>query len=423
MAERKGFYGWYLIAALWLIYFTNLGFVYYGGSVINTFMVKSLGLSRETLGLGFTIFLLMQGGLLGPIIAPVINRRGIRFALSLGSFFIFAGALTMATLVTSTLGFYIAYGVICGFGVGFAGVLSVQTAATLWFSKKRSRALSLVLTGGGIGGFAAAPAVTAVISASDNWRAGWFLVTILSAVSFILSVLFVRNRPSDLGQVPDGEDMPDAPVKAGVKRAGVHRTSREWSLGEAVKTRSLWMIFIGNIGYLAPFTFCVGHGVIHLMDRGFPKGLAALSIGLMMLFSIVGRLIGGVLGDRIEPRFVWSGACLSMLAGVLFLMMASVSAHVYAFAVLMGTGFGVSFVQMPTIIGNYFGPAAFASIVGTIAPLYALISASAPFTGGMIYDATGSYTWAFIGVMVLCAAGMTALLFAHPHREQAESPA
>jgi MFS family permease len=177
------------------------------------------------------------------------------------------------------------------------------------------------------------------------------------------------------------------------------------------------MIFIGNIGYLAPFNFCMGHGVIHLMDRGFPKETAAMSVGLVMLFSIAGRLIGGVLGDRIEPRFVWSGACISMLAGTACLMTAVSLPCIYAYAVLMGLGFGVSFVMMPTTIGNYFGPAAFASIVGAISPVYALFSATAPLAGGYVYDSTGNYAYAFIAAIALCAAGAAALLFARPKGE------
>ena len=36
MTEQQKFYGWYIVAALWLIYLINVGFIFYGSNVINT---------------------------------------------------------------------------------------------------------------------------------------------------------------------------------------------------------------------------------------------------------------------------------------------------------------------------------------------------------------------------------------------------
>ncbi len=417
----KRFYGPYLIAALWLIYFTNLGFGYYGGSVINTFMVKSLGMDRKTLGLGFTVFLFMQGGIMGPVIAAVINRKGVRFALAAGSLCIFAAAVLMAAAVRERASFFAVYGLLMGFGVGLGGILPVQTAATLWFDRARSRAIAVMLTAGGVGGFAAAPlAGHAMTAAGGSWRAGWVLVAAFAALSFALSVLFVKNRPSDVGQVPDGGGKPwGGEVSPPAERRRAFRTARTWTVREALKTGSLWLVFMGAVGYLVPYSFCMGHGVIHLMDRGFDGGTAAFSVGLLTLCSIVGRLVGGVLGDRYEPRFVWCASCVLMIAGVVSLMGARSPVHVHLYSVLMGLGFGSSFIQMPTIIANYFGPGAFASIMGTMSPIYAIFSAMAPFAGGVIYDTAGSYTAAFVGVIALGSIGTVALLAAAPPGESA----
>ena len=57
MPDKPNFYGWKLVAVLFALDFINMGFPYYGGSVINGYMVHEVGMSRSTLGLGFTLLM------------------------------------------------------------------------------------------------------------------------------------------------------------------------------------------------------------------------------------------------------------------------------------------------------------------------------------------------------------------------------
>jgi hypothetical protein len=91
---------------------------------------------------------------------------------------------------------------------------------------------------------------------------------------------------------------------------------------------------------------------------------------------------------------------------------------IYAYAVLVGTGFGGAFVSMSTLVGNYFGANAFASIMGFLLPLNTIFGSSTPFFAGLVYDQMGSYTWSFVGVSVLALLGGALLPFAHPPKLQ-----
>lgn len=419
MNHTHKFYGWYLVAVLWLVYFITIGFVFYGANVINTAMVRDLGMDRKTLGAGFALFHLMQSGLSAPFAAMLINRKGIRFTLALGCILAAAGSLLMATVVASSTLFLVVFGILIGLGIGLGGVLGVQTGITLWFVRKRALAMSLALTASGIGGFVAAPVLNTLITAGPHqWQAAWMFVGGLCTVAFLITVIFVKNKPSDYGQVPDGRagaaDVHDAAVKP---RMRVYRTVRHWTPNEALRTRNLWLIFVGILGFLVPYLFCVAHGVIHLLDRGFPPATAAMSLGLITLFSIIGRLIGGVLGDSIEPRYVWGASLALMCAGVLMCMSAENTLSLYLYVIFVGIGFGCAFVLMPTVIGNFFGPYAFASIVGIISPLFTLFSSASPFIAGLIHDRTGSYDTAFIGASLFCVMGMVAILAVKPTEE------
>ncbi len=171
MSQRKIFYGWIMVGVLWVIYFINMAFPYYGAGVINTHMAKALSLDRSILGLGFMIIAFSQG-LPGPLIALCLNKKGLRSTIIAGSLVIVLGALFMALWVSTGWQYVVVFGVVIGLGVGFSSAIPVQTGITLWFSKKRALALSLALTAAGIGGFVAAPLLNRVISfAQGNWRA------------------------------------------------------------------------------------------------------------------------------------------------------------------------------------------------------------------------------------------------------------
>ncbi|MCX5850827.1 MAG: MFS transporter [Deltaproteobacteria bacterium] len=147
------------------------------------------------------------------------------------------------------------------------------------------------------------------------------------------------------------------------------------------------------------------------------KRALAMSLALITLFSILGRLIGGMLGDSIEPRHVWGASLALMCAGVLMCMSAENTLSLYLYVIFVGSGFGCAFVLMPTVIGNFFGPYAFASIVGIISPLFTLFSSASPFIAGLIHDRTGSYDTAFIGASLFCVMGMVAILAVKPTEE------
>ena len=47
MTETKSFYGWKLVGILWFLDFLNMGFPYYGGTVVNTYMRNDIVMSRS----------------------------------------------------------------------------------------------------------------------------------------------------------------------------------------------------------------------------------------------------------------------------------------------------------------------------------------------------------------------------------------
>ena len=211
---KAGFYGWTLLGILWVVLFINLAFPAFGSSVINTYMAADLHLDRAMLGLSYSIYLMMSG-LPAPLVALCVNRKGIRFTMLLGGALVTVGSLLMAFVVSSGVGAVVCFGLIVGAGVATGGPLPTQTSVTRWFVRRRALALAILLSGGGIGGFVAAPLLDRVIRlAGGNWRAGWLLIAGLSAVVAVVIAVFVKESPKDFGQSPDG-DLAEANASSG----------------------------------------------------------------------------------------------------------------------------------------------------------------------------------------------------------------
>src|SRR5208283_3795472 len=142
----------------------NFSFPVVGPSVINAYMAADLHLSRSTLGLSFAVFQWMAG-IPALLVAMCVNRKGVRFTLTLGSLLLVLGAVVMALFVRTGAQAVLAFGVIIGLGVITGGPLASQAGISRWFVNRRAFAISVLLSGGSVGAFIAPTAVNRVIEA------------------------------------------------------------------------------------------------------------------------------------------------------------------------------------------------------------------------------------------------------------------
>jgi MFS family permease len=145
-----------------------------------------------------------------------------------------------------------------------------------------------------------------------------------------------------------------------------------------------------------------------------------VSIGLLTLVSIIGRLSFGYLGDFVTKRYLFMIAYSLTGAGLLVLMNAKTMPMVYLFIFLFGVGFGGTVPLMPAIRAEYFGLAALGKIQGFMNPVMMFAGAVGPIFAGYVFDTTGSYRISFMvtGLLTFCASG--AMFFARSSRPDAQ---
>ena len=179
-------------------------------------------MSRGTFGFASTLLNLFVG-IPSTLVAISIVRLGIRSTYLIGSAFVCAGSLFLAFATTKPWQFLLGFGVINGIGVCFGDIIPGSTAAARWFERYRGRAVGLVLSGSGVCGFFMAGQIDKLLRAHDgNWRLGWEIVAAGAVLAGIIALLFVKERPEDLGQLPDGAAQPvaGAPPATRFRRAG-----------------------------------------------------------------------------------------------------------------------------------------------------------------------------------------------------------
>ncbi|MEA4925910.1 MAG: MFS transporter [Syntrophomonadaceae bacterium] len=410
--SKGGFYGWAMVALLFVVYFITGGFGQYGVAVVNGLMCKELGISRASLGLGMSAFALFQG-FAAPLIAKSINSKGIKFTIALGSFGFAIIALIMATVVHTVAAYTVVFGVLGGGLLATASTVPAQASLNLWFKKRRALAIAIVMLSAGLGGFVISPMVVKVVNATTHsYTAGWYLIMIGFALAGILTLIFGVNKPQDLGQVPDGAYVEKEEKK---KESRVYKVKKAIDIKVILRHPSMWWMTLASSCFFFCFSMINTHAVIHLSESGgLSLAQAALAYGIMPFLSIGGRVVIGLVGDIVEPRHLWSGAIICYVIGIYFLMTSSTYATAIAFAAFVGIGWGANMVCFPAVIGNYYGGESYSSVMAYMFPIKQIANAISPVMAGAIYDATGSYSIAFMIGIGVCVISFIGLQFVRP---------
>jgi MFS family permease len=315
----------------------------------------------------------------------------------------------LATVVRNVWLAVFAFGLLVGIGVATGAIIAAQAGVARWFVRRRALALSILYSGGAIGGFVAPPILSAITSAGPGyWRYGWWLVAALSVIAALIAIATVREHPSDVGQVPDGlaaDDVHRSSAGAAAARVPAFVTRTDWAYRDALRGSYFWTMITPFVGVSAGFALFLGHGVVHLKDLGHSIQVGAWAIGTMTISGLIAKAILAAFGDRLDPRYLWAMFCAAFGVGLIVLVGARAPQAVTVSAVCLGLGFGGGIVAMMATLSNYYGTKAFASLSGLAIAINTGISSLAPIIAGRMYDLGFGYSRAFYVIAVWCIVG------------------
>ena len=285
--------------------------------------------------------------------------------------------------------------VVIAIGISAAGGSVGMVAITHWFRRRRGRALAFMAMGSGTSGVMVVVLVWLI--SAFGWRDALLAIAAVQVVACVPLALSIRDRPEEMGLLPDG-DPPDDPADeqgAAPRRppAGDEGMTVRQSLSSSAFWRLAIAVALGNVGAMA----IIVHQIPFLTSSvGMSEGAAAASVTGMVMVSLAGRFGFGYLADLIDKRLVMAGSYACLALGVLLFAAVFQPWHVFLALPVFGLGWGGVIPVRPALQAEVFGIRAFGAIQGlifTVATIGALIG---PVFAGWMYDQTESYRLAFV---------------------------
>ena len=389
------FYGWVIVGLALVVNSLSSGPVWSGVGVWMKALELHFGWSRAQLSGAFSMAQL-EGSIIGPLMGYLIDKLGSRRMVLIGMIITGLGFLLFSRTDSIFL-FYLSYGLIM-LGTAAGTWLPTMTVVNRWFVRRRGMAMAIAAEGSPLGGLALVPILAwAITPGNYGWSvtAQWIGVVFL-CLALPMSML-VRERPEDYGVLPDG----DSPEQAASRKARPTRRADSsdqlnFTARQALRTPAFWLITFGHAFSTILFATLTVHLVLMLTDQGLTIQSSSYVFSVIMASAAIFQLIGGYMGDRMPINVAIAIFGFIQAGGFLMAVLVDSLAMAMLFAVVFGAGFGGRNPLTTAIRGEYFGKTAFATITGiSSAPMYVFML-SAPLFAGFLFDATGSYTLAFL---------------------------
>ncbi|MCX6552270.1 MAG: MFS transporter, partial [Acidobacteria bacterium] len=287
---KRVFYGWVIAGCAFFTLMVTNGLTFAGITVFDESMLREFGWSRGTLK--FRDLLTMGlAGVLSPLAGAIADKYGVK-RLMIGGAALLVVALLLYGQVGSAAGMY---GVHVLFAVVLAscGIVMAVILVSRWFVKNRGTATGLAIVGTSLGG-ALFPARGGQRVGPYGWRTSLMLYAIFPVVLLVVVVLFVRERPSDMGLEPYGSGEAGG---AGSPAAGLEYL-------EAIRTRAFWMIAAAGSMTFYAILGISAHLFLHLRGQGFDVPTAARGLSWMFLMGLTGKFLFGYLADLFDHKQV-----------------------------------------------------------------------------------------------------------------------
>ena len=392
--KKKGiFYGYFVVAGLFLIVFVCITF---GMTTMGTHypgLAEQMGTEKVAIS-QWTVFVGIGTVVSLPFTGQWIKKVDIRIPVScaivLQSLIFFC-----ISFVTNIILFYV-----CAFLVGIAmGILMnlmTAIACSRWFTRTASTMIGIVFAASGVGGIVFNPMVAYLIK-EDGAAFDYRVEAIIILVVALPSALFLlRSRPEDKGLTPLGSDTKgvDTLPKAGVMAI------------QAFKSPSFYCF-----GFVAFGSACLMYG--YQMTTSYITTLPIYEVmpllgGTVMSFASAGQTLGKVFLGWIGDRNITVAYGVAMACGIIglagYLLFTTDAVYFYITGFLVGITAAATNVLVPALCRSLYGTKDYESIWSVASMLNKTggILQSIIF-GGILAASGGSYQVMYISFMVLMA--------------------
>jgi MFS family permease len=387
----KLFYGWVIVAVGFVVTCIGLGTMMSLGVFLQP-MSAAMGWSRAGISTAALLsFLFMGAGSL--LWGALSDRFGTRAVVLCGGLLLGAG-LVSASQAATLLQFQLLFGVAVGLAAGsFFAPLTATT--TRWFTAHRSLAVALVSAGTGIGSLTVAPLAQWMIDL-HGWR---IAMAVLGGIAWlvVMSTALLLRKPPVTHQA--------AATAAGEGGA--------LTVAQALRTPQFAAIALTFFACCAAHSGPIFHMVSYAADCGVPAMAAATVFGAAGLGALAGRIICGLIADRVGAKETLVAGLLLQAVSISLYLVIHDLAGFYGVALVFGFAYGGVMPLYAILVREYFGAEIMGTIFGAVAMVSTLGMALGPWAGGWLYDSYASYFWLYVSS---CGIGLGAAAIAFAFR-------
>lgn len=399
LARRNIHYGWVMVGVTFLAALISAGTVGAPGVFIVPLQHEFGWTTAEissALSVRFILF-----GLMAPFAAALLNRYGLR-NVTLAAQLIVVSALLASLAMTKVWQLMLLWGVLIGIGTGMTALVLGATIATRWFVARRGLAVGILTASVATGQLLFLP-LLASLTERLGWRIALALVCAALGVAALAVLLLMRDRPSDVGLRPFGDDG-KAPLPAPPPANAPIVAAALGTLRDASKSPAFWILF-------ATFFICGastnGLVQVHLipmcLDFGIPQVQAASLLAAMGIFDFFGTIVSGWLSDRYDNRWLlfWYYGLRGL--SLLFLPFTDFSFYgLSLFAMFYGLDWIATVPPTVRLTAQRFGAERANLVFGWIFAGHQLGAGTAAFGAGLSRTVLASYLPAFFIAGALC---------------------
>jgi MFS family permease len=410
-SQKKIFYGWWIVAACFILLFCFGGGGFYSFSIFIKPFEEYLKCARSQVALAGAIFLITNG-LSQPLYGRLCQKFGPRKVLIAGcvasgiSFF-------LVTLVKNLWSLYLVYAVF-SFTISAITFVPVSSLLSAWFERRRGTAIGLAYIGISAGGLVMSPVIGSIISKFGLQWTFIILGILMWVLALPVAVFVIKDNPAALGLLPDG----DAPLatfsKDSHKTESAHKSTTEggWPLSKALTSVQYWAIVMSfclvSVGYMG----VLQHQVPLISEKGIPYAFATVVLGIVSAMGGLGKFGLGRLTESFPFKWVML-ACFSLqIIGLLFLLNMHNMTLLSLYAIFFGFGMGGVIVLQPLAISRYFGLASFGMLLGICQLFHSLGASMGSVLSGLLYDHFHNYQMALMVYVLLYFVAIAAVLIA-----------
>ena len=173
-----------------------------------------------------------------------------------------------------------------------------------------------------IGGFissASFPILNAWLIKHYDWNTTWLVWGTLLVIFFIpLAFFFIRNKPEDIGMLPDHTSV----INQNQRSSGENQPELEenWTLQEARKTLSFWLLLFCVAIPALVNTGLTFHLVSILGEGGIKPTTAAMILSLMAIIGFPISFISGFLLERVKVNILLAAVFIGEVIMIILLL-------------------------------------------------------------------------------------------------------